>query len=59
VQGGSSLSSAFDTAFWVAVGATVLGVGISFVLPSGRSKAAEAAPAPVVPAAQPERVRGA
>lgn len=35
VQGGASLPAAFDLAFWVASGATVLGVGISLVLPAG------------------------
>jgi len=35
VRGGASLATAFDLAFWVASGATVLGVGISLVLPAG------------------------
>ena len=48
VQGGASVASAFDTAFWVASGATALGVLIAFVLPSGgpaRERVAAAAPA--------------
>ena len=58
VQGGASVSSAFDTAFWVATAATVLGVGIAFVLPSpARATADDAVPAPVAPA--PVEIRGA
>lgn len=48
VQGGASLSAAFDTAFWVATGATVVGVALSFALPSPRRKrVTDAVPAPV------------
>jgi EmrB/QacA subfamily drug resistance transporter len=58
LQGGASLQGAFDTAFWVATGATVIGVVISLVLPSGgpaRTQAGRAAPAPVSePGTQPE-----
>ncbi|WP_258046071.1 MDR family MFS transporter [Leifsonia shinshuensis] len=52
VEGGASLSGAFDLAFWVASGATLLGVGISFVLPSAKAVQAQAtAPAAPTPAA--------
>jgi len=47
VLGGSTLGGAFQSAFWVAVGVTVLGVAIAFVLPGGPKRAA------AVPAAQP------
>lgn len=51
VAGGASPSGAFDAAFWVAAGATVLGVAIAFALPSGSAAGAgkqhRAVPAPV------------
>lgn len=51
LAGGATLGGAFDSAFWAAVGVTVLGVVIAFALPAGSptsgAPAAEAAPAPV------------
>lgn len=49
VLGGSTLGGAFQSAFWVAVGATVLGVAIAFVLPGGPTRAAAVAAAQPVP----------
>lgn len=51
VQGGASLTGAFELAFWVATAATLLGVGISFVLPSARPSQAQAAQAVPLPQA--------
>jgi EmrB/QacA subfamily drug resistance transporter len=58
VQGGAGLTGAFDLAFWIASGATALGVGISFVLPSAGSAKAAAASAPA-PAPAPAPVTAA